>query len=95
MKKAVRTGLKCLLALGLILPGAAAISVKAASAEGDFNRSIEGPPGGYGSLSWEYTGLSRTTYYIIYNYLDTNEQYWKKVYYDKTNQYVKTSYGLN
>ncbi|XXM70547.1 hypothetical protein ACQ0QQ_12540 [Lysinibacillus sphaericus] len=95
MNNVIRTGLKCLLALGIIVPGTAAFSVTSASAAGDFYRAIEGPPGGYGSLSWEYRGLSRTTYYIIYNYLDTNELYWKKVYYDKNNQYVKTAYGLN
>ncbi|KSU59468.1 hypothetical protein AS034_18735 [[Bacillus] enclensis] len=95
MKKAVRTGLKCLLALGMIVPGAAAISVTSASAAGDFNRAIEGPPGGYGSLSWVYHGQSSTTYYTIKEYLDTTQQYWKKVYYDKNNQYVKSTFGIN
>jgi hypothetical protein len=95
MKKVISTGLKCLLALGVIVPGAGAVSMTSASAAEDLNRAIERPPGGYGSLSWEYKGLSRTTHYNIYNYLDTSGQYWKKVYYDKTNQYVKTVYRLN
>jgi hypothetical protein len=93
LRQAWRSGMKAMLALGLVFSAMTVIGTSA-SAAGDFNRSIEGPPGGYGSLSWEYQGLSRTTYYTIYRYLDTSEKYWKKVYYDKNNNYVKTTYGV-
>ncbi|WP_175990540.1 hypothetical protein [Bacillus sp. Marseille-Q1617] len=94
MKNAWKNGMKAMFALGLIF-SAMMLFVTPASAAGDYNRSIEGPPGGYGSLSWKYEGLNRTTYYVIYNYNDTSEQFWKKVYYDKNNNYVKTTYGSN
>ncbi|MGR3765529.1 hypothetical protein [Rossellomorea sp. NS-SX7] len=84
--------MKALLVFGLFF-SALTVMGTPVSAAGDYNRSIEGPPGGYGSLSWEYEGLNRTTSYVIYIYSDTSEQYWKKVYYDKNNTYVKTTYG--
>jgi hypothetical protein len=92
MGNTVKNGFKCVLALGLILAAAAAAGVNSSFAAGDSTWSIEGPPGGFGSLSWEYEGITRTAYYNIYNYKDTSGQYTKKVYYDKNNRYLKTNY---
>jgi hypothetical protein len=92
MGNTVKKGLKCVLALGLILSAAAAVGVDSTFAAVDSTRSIEGPPGGYGSLTWVYEGVTRTVYFNIYHYTDTSGQYTKKVYYDKDNHYLKTIY---
>ncbi|MEG9298170.1 hypothetical protein V6B33_17040 [Mangrovibacillus sp. Mu-81] len=92
MGNAWGNGMKAILTIALVFSAMTVIETTASAAE-DYNRSIEGPPGGYGSLSWEYEGIKRTVSYVIYNYSDTSEQYWKKVYYDKNNNYVRTAYG--
>ncbi|MCA1057206.1 hypothetical protein LCM10_19870 [Rossellomorea aquimaris] len=90
--KVLKFGIK-ILAVLLIFAGPASVSGNSGIGSGDYGRSIEGPPGGYGSLSWEYETINRTSSYTIYTYHDTSREYWKKVYYDLRGTYIKTTYG--